>query len=145
METLVVPLAIMCSLGLGGIALSIVAIVHSQSSARYHDRCAGASQAQLSAELESAKEKVDELAGEVCQMREHAPHALSAPRSGFNLGTRSQALRMHRRGDSPGQIAVALQVPLQEVELLLKVHRIVLKNLVVTVRPQAPPEPANSA
>jgi hypothetical protein len=42
---------------------------------------------------------------------------------------------MHRRGDSPGQIASTLQVPLQEVELLLKVHRIVLQNLVATARP----------
>ncbi len=134
METLVVPLAAMCSLGLGGVALSIVAIVHAKSSVRYFDRRSSTTQARLDAELESAKEKVNELAGEVCQIREQAPQTPVPPRPGFNISTRSQALRMHRRGDSPGQIASALQVPLQEVELLLKVHRIVLQSVVVTAR-----------
>jgi hypothetical protein len=36
---------------------------------------------------------------------------------------------MHRKGDPPDRIAAALEVPLQEVDLLLKVHRIVLSNL----------------
>ena len=135
METLVFPLAAMCSLGLGGVALSIVAIVHAKSSMRYFDRRSSITQARLSAELESAKEKVNELAGEVCQMRGQTPQTPTFPRPGFNLTTRSQALRMYRRGDGPDRIAAALQVPLQEVELLLKVHQIVLKNLVVTARP----------
>jgi hypothetical protein len=136
-ETLVFPLAVMCGLGLGGVALSIVAIAHAKSSARYFDRRSKAAQARLNAELASAKEKVSELEGEVCQMREQSPQMPSPPRPGFNLTTRSQALRMYRRGDSPGQIASTLQVPLEEVELLLKVHRIALQNLVVTARPQS--------
>jgi DNA-binding NarL/FixJ family response regulator len=134
-ETVVFPLAVLCSLGLGGVALSIVAIAHAKSSARYLDRRSQTAQARLNAELETAKEKVSELEGEVCQMREQTPQTPPPPRSGFNLSTRSQALRMHRRGDSPGQIASTLQVSLQEVELLLKVHRIVLRNLVATARP----------
>lgn len=145
METLVFPLAVMCSLGLGGVALSFLAILHSKSSARSYDRRATAREAQLIAEVESAKEKVDELAGELSQIREQAPHACPAPRSGFNLSTRSQALRMHRRGDAPAQIAAALEVPLQEVDLLLKVHRIVLKNLAVTARPETPAKRASPA
>ena len=36
---------------------------------------------------------------------------------------------MHRKGDPPDQIAKALEVPLQEVDLLIKVHRIVIGNL----------------
>jgi hypothetical protein len=36
---------------------------------------------------------------------------------------------MHRRGDSPERIAAALDIPLQEVDLLLKVHRIVISNI----------------
>ena len=51
------------------------------------------------------------------------------PRAGLNLEKRSQALRMHRRGESPAQIAAVLEIPLQEVELLLKVHRIVLRSI----------------
>jgi len=134
-ETVVFPLAVLCSLGLGGVVLSIVAIAHAKSSARYLDRRSQTAQARLNAELETAKEKVSELEGEVCQMREQTPQTPPPPRPGFNLSTRSQALRMHRRGDSPGQISSTLQVPLQEVELLLKVHRIVLQNLVATARP----------
>jgi hypothetical protein len=36
---------------------------------------------------------------------------------------------MHRKGDAPDRIAAALGVPLQEVDLLIKVHRIVLDSL----------------
>jgi hypothetical protein len=36
---------------------------------------------------------------------------------------------MHRHGESAEQIAGALQVPRQEVDLLLKVHRIVLSRV----------------
>ncbi|MBX7132208.1 MAG: DUF2802 domain-containing protein [Fimbriimonadaceae bacterium] len=41
----------------------------------------------------------------------------------MNLTKRSQALRMHRRGEKAEQIAATLQIPRSEVELLLKVHR----------------------
>jgi hypothetical protein len=57
--------------------------------------------------------------------------------SGFNLSKRSQAIRMARRGETPGQIAAALRLPLGEVELLLKVHQIVL-SLPVSRAPRAP-------
>jgi hypothetical protein len=50
-------------------------------------------------------------------------------RSGLNLTTRSQALRMHRRGSSAEQIAAALGLPRQEIELLLKVQQILLANV----------------
>jgi hypothetical protein len=33
---------------------------------------------------------------------------------------------MSRRGETPGQIAAALELPQGEVDLLLKVHRIVV-------------------
>ena len=48
------------------------------------------------------------------------------PKAGLNLSKRSQALRMHRRGDPSDQIAAALDIPLQEVDLLMKVHKIVI-------------------
>ncbi len=41
----------------------------------------------------------------------------------INLTKRSQALRMYRRGETPEQIAAALQLPRNEVDLLLKVHQ----------------------
>jgi len=36
---------------------------------------------------------------------------------------------VYRRGEPPDQIAAALDLPLQEVDLLLKVHRVVIRNL----------------
>lgn len=61
--------------------------------------------------------------------RSHAAEPLpGAPRSCMNLSRRSQALRLHRRGESPAQIARALDLPRQEVDLLLKVHEIVLTS-----------------
>lgn len=48
--------------------------------------------------------------------------------SGLNLNKRLQALRMYRRGESPEKIAASLQLPQTEVELLLKVQRIVLEQ-----------------
>lgn len=46
------------------------------------------------------------------------------PRSGLNLTTRAQALRMFRRGERPERIAAALHVPENEVQLLLKIHKL---------------------
>lgn len=46
------------------------------------------------------------------------------PRSGLNLNKRTQALRMFARGSSPEQIAAALTLPENEVQLLLKVQRV---------------------
>jgi DNA-binding NarL/FixJ family response regulator len=57
---------------------------------------------------------------------EHLP---SPPMSCMNLTKRSKALRLSRNGDSPEKIAESLEIPRQEVELLLKVHEIVLNNL----------------
>jgi type II secretory pathway component PulM len=46
------------------------------------------------------------------------------PRSGLNLTTRAQALRMLRRGETTERIAAALHVPESEVRLLIKVHQL---------------------
>jgi hypothetical protein len=51
------------------------------------------------------------------------------PRSGLNFNKRSQALERHRRGETPPEIAAALALPQNEVELLVKVQRIVLSSL----------------
>ena len=45
-------------------------------------------------------------------------------RSGMNLTKRSQALQMHRRGESPKDIAAILSLPQREVDLLVKVQAI---------------------
>jgi uncharacterized protein HemX len=85
--------------------------------------------------IEAAQAEAEQVRTELVETRERLHTAeentgmLVAPQatlSGLNLGKRSQAIRMFRRGEDPGQIAATLRLPAREVELLLKVHRIVL-------------------
>jgi hypothetical protein len=82
-------------------------------------------------DLNPLRETMDTLASQIRDLQSHPRVAVQAgiPKSGFNLSKRSQALRMHRRGEAVEKIASALELPRQEVELLLKVHRIVIQNL----------------
>ncbi|HXM44184.1 MAG TPA: hypothetical protein VN924_23310 [Bryobacteraceae bacterium] len=50
-------------------------------------------------------------------------------RSGLNLSKRTHVLRMHRAGQDTAGIAAALALPRSEVELLIKVHRIVVDRI----------------
>lgn len=86
-------------------------------------------------EQDALRTALEALRAELRQLREELAESerraatLVAPapaRSGFNLSTRSQALRMSRRGNTNQQIAAALEIPEKEVELLLKVQRIAL-------------------
>jgi hypothetical protein len=62
-------------------------------------------------------------------LRQRETDSLSQmPREGINLNKRTQALRMHRRGEAVPTIAAALAIPEEEVKLLLKVQELVLKQ-----------------
>jgi hypothetical protein len=61
--------------------------------------------------------------------RQPAEAAPALARTALNLNKRAQVLRMHRRGDPPERIASVLEVPRQEVDLLIKVHRIIISQL----------------
>ncbi len=78
----------------------------------------------MCAEIETLAERVKEAEERAGVLVPPTP-----PKSGLNLGKRSQALRMFRRGEMPEQIAAALDLPQNEVELLIKVHRISLETL----------------
>jgi hypothetical protein len=75
----------------------------------------------LSVEFAEVKRAVEEA-----ESRTGVLVAPTPPRAGVNLTTRSQALRMYRRGETIQRIAAALEVPEQEVELLIKVQRLAL-------------------
>ncbi len=51
------------------------------------------------------------------------------PRSGLNLSKRTQVLRRHRAGEDAAGIAAALHLPRAEVDLLIKVQRLVLEQM----------------
>jgi|ERR1700680_1662442 len=79
---------------------------------------------QLTEELNGLNRKVSEL--------ENADTALPAGAgltlaSGLNTTLRSKVLKMHRMGQSMDNIADSLHVPKGEVDLLVKVHRIVMR------------------
>lgn len=133
MNPLLIPLAVVCSVGLAAVALSFLAILQTASSRRTLDARVKSRQVQWEAALQATKEAVKELTTQVHQIESQSlPAPVPHLRPGFNLSTRSQALRMHRRGENAAQIAASLQVSAQEVELLLKVHQIVLQNLATT-------------
>ena len=83
----------------------------------------------LEAGLQSLCSRLDELRGDFESIGTE-PVALTAPalRPGINLTKRTQVLRLHRRGESIPTIAGALAVPQKEVELLLKVQRLVAEQ-----------------
>ena len=79
-------------------------------------RARQASLAEMKASLTAAEERIALLTPSV------------PPRQGMTLNRRGQVLRMARRGEGPQQIAAALHIPLNEVQLLLKVHRAALRT-----------------
>jgi len=72
-------------------------------------------------------ESLERLAEE--SRRQPAEATPGTGRAALNLNKRAQALRMHRRGDPAERIASLLEVPRQEVDLLIKVHRIIISQL----------------
>ena len=69
-----------------------------------------------------------DLARQIEKLREELPAAPAQSAymavQGLNLTTRTKALRMSRRGEATSSIAAALGVPQQEVDLVLKLDRI---------------------
>ncbi len=82
----------------------------------------------LEADLAAKMEMLDERWKELSQISGLLV-APAAPRSGLNLNKRSQALRLSRRGETPREIATALALPRNEVELLIKVQKILLSGM----------------
>jgi len=84
-------------------------------------------QQNMNSELGKLRSTVQELRTKVeeAERRAETMVAPNPPTSGLNLSRRTQAIRLLSRGEAPEQIALRLQLPKQEVELLQKVHRIV--------------------
>ena len=131
MNALLLPLGILCGLILSGTAISLFAVYRAYCLLREMQNPALHRKPQADAGLQSLRDTVDALAEQLHDLQKHPPIAQSPglPRPGFNLNKRSHALRMHRHGEGAEQIASALDLPRQEVDLLLKVHRIVLSNV----------------
>lgn len=131
MSGLPLALGVVSALALASLAMSLAALAGAarvlraarENSSAGRERTEPALTA-LCASIEVLQTRLEEL-----ERRPAAAAAPAMPKAGLNLGKRSQALRMHRRGDAPDQIARALELPVTEVELLIKVHRIVLSSV----------------
>jgi hypothetical protein len=131
MTAIVLPLGFATVLAVAAIAVSLFAIWRTKALADMSDDRTRARIEELLATTNVLQKALDGLAGQLEDLQ-HQPHSATvpaAPRAGLNLSKRSQALRMHRKGDPQDRIATALDVPLQEVDLLIKVQRIVLSHM----------------
>jgi type II secretory pathway component PulM len=78
----------------------------------------------IRASLDGVREGIREVQEQTGMLVQPAP-----TRSGLNLSKRGQVLQLHRRGQSPEQISASLGLPLTEIDLLIKVHQIVLDQI----------------
>jgi len=89
----------------------------------------------LETETARLSAEITELKGQILELEQADNSLSSATASGsvavtgnsVNNTLRSKVLKMHRLGQSPDRIAGALRVPKGEVDLLVKVHKIVMR------------------
>lgn len=129
MNALALTLTGLSLLALLALILAVTALCHARAIARKAVLGNESHADNQAAEVQSLRSELETLSARVRDSPVAQGPPSAPPRSGLNLAKRSQALRLNRHGNSPAQIATALDVPLQEVELLLKVDRIVLNNL----------------
>jgi hypothetical protein len=131
MTQIALPFAMLCGLVLAGLAASLFGVFWMQRAVRAAGHRAETRHAGSEAAIETIRNALEACARQLHEIRQDPPKTafLSFSKPGLNLSKRSQALRMHRRGDTPEQVASTLGVPLQEIELLLKVHGIVVAAL----------------
>jgi hypothetical protein len=128
--TQALPLAILYGFVLAGLAASLLAVFCARRLVRGAETRDRTLTERNEAALDAMRRDMAALAERLEEARTRSEAAAPvALRPGFNLSKRSQALRMHRRGDDPERISTALGVPRQEVDLLLKVHRMLVEGL----------------
>ena len=127
----VVVVGVSTVLAAAALALSLFVLWRTKAMVLTADARARAAKEECDAAEEALRQTLGGLSTQLHELQ-HLPvwnASASPPKPGLNLTKRSHVLRMHRRGDTPEQIAAALEVPLQEVKLLVKVHHIVISNL----------------
>ena len=114
-----------------GLSLCLYLFFSLKAEIRAQDKRRQEGQAAVTAAIAEVRTALDEVRTEVREVQEQTgmlvPPAPS--KSGLNLSKRGQVLQMYRRGQAPEQIAASLGLPLTEIDLLIKVHQIVLEQL----------------
>ena len=131
MTAIAIIILVAAVLSLTGVALGVFAVWHVRALAGSVETGIETVRDDSETRAESLRERLDALAAEFRELERQPAVTLTpgVPKPGMNVVKRSQALRMHRRGDRPEQIAAALALPRQEVDLLLKVHSIVISSI----------------
>jgi hypothetical protein len=131
MTSLTLALGALSLLTLLAVILAMTAFCQARGLTRAVDKRRKTGAAEMESALQALRADLEGLATQIHDLQQLAPPASPAapPRGGLNLAKRSEALRLHRHGNSVAQIASTLEIPLQEVDLLLKVHRIVIRSL----------------
>ena len=75
---------------------------------------------ELTLQVASLEEGIRELEKKAASLPQMSP-----PKPGMTESRRVQVLRMYKRGERAEQIAAALGLPLNEVDLLVKVHHVI--------------------
>jgi hypothetical protein len=116
-------LAVFCGLMILGMAASVLVwffvSVWSGGAAKKSDE----DRARLQADVAGARITLDDI-----EKRIHGSGPAPSP-TPLTRARRSEALRLARHGRSPEEIAAELGVPLQELVVLLKVHRLIMQKL----------------
>jgi hypothetical protein len=131
MNPFLLPMAALGGVVVVGTAVSFLALARARVLLGEVEQRGGAGLEQWEATLQGMRRDLDALGAQLGAIEQHPP-VTAAPaffRRGLNLSTRSQALRMSRKGETPDRIAMTLEVPLQEVDLLLKVQHIIASDL----------------
>jgi hypothetical protein len=100
-----------------------------RSRAAKQDKVLATETARLSAEVAELKASVLELEREQADSSVRGTAPIAAAVTGNNVSNtlRSKVLKMHRLGQSADRIAGSLHVSKGEVDLLVKVHKIVMR------------------
>ena len=130
MSAAVIAAAGVCGLLLAGAAAGFLALFRVRGLMEMAERRTRQAQRKHEGGILELQQRLDGLAAQVEEMRSLS-HLTAPPaaKPGMNLSRRSQALRLFRRGEPAARIAQELGLPLQEVELLIKVHEIVLRTV----------------
>jgi len=131
MNILLAALSLLSALALTAAAVSVLALRRAHLLLREIDGRKPAPSPEADNKYQDLRDGLESLAARLHELRRSPPVTIEpgTARPGLNLNKRTQALRMHRRGDTSDEIASTLELPRQEVELLLKVHQIVLSNV----------------
>ena len=114
-----------------GLGLCLYLFVTLKCDIRAQEKRAKAGESALADAVAAIRISLDQARAEVRELQEQTGMLVppSPTQSGLNLSKRGQALQMYRRGQAPQQIAASLSLPVSEIDLLIKVHQIVLEQV----------------